>query len=248
MRIPIPRQHGSWAMWILPFMTGAIAVGFPAREWVILTSLFFAYLTLAPIESLAKSRGDRMRNFQWLSFYMVLSGAFGVPLFHDYPLLAMFPIIALVSLVVNLYFIRRRAERHLLNDLMGIIALSSTFMLAHYIGTGHVTEGDILHNVIFIGFFFGSALHIKSHIRNRLNTRWHYVSMAYSFVLTISLLYISGSYYLTMGQLVAFLRTVMLPQQSKPNIAIIATVEVITSLIFSTLFTIMLLSLRLGHL
>jgi|GEM_PF-5968836 len=235
LSVPIPREHGSWAMWILPFFAAAAITGFPARQWLLLGCVFFAYLTLAPIELLEKSGVRRRENTLWLLLYIAFSGICGVWLLPHYPGLLLFPVIAFISFLINYYFIRHRAERHLLNDFTGILTLCCTFLAAYYVGANHVGTDAVVDYLYFVAFYFGSALHIKSRIRQRFQRRYKWVSMGYSALLLAAFLLLHLPILISVGQAIALLRTVFLPQAKKPRIALIAATEIVTSLAFSGL-------------
>lgn len=79
---PLPKEHGSWAMLIVPLLIGLILA--PARHWrvlVLLVATFAFFLMRYPLATLVKTRKrakvDKAYLWHWAAIYggiAILSG------------------------------------------------------------------------------------------------------------------------------------------------------------------------------
>ena len=141
----IPSEHGAWAMWLGPFVTGlGIAWRFnPSILWALLAMLLL-FLARQPMIILAKawsgrrSRDDALPALIWLAIYgglAVIPVALLVESGRSALLWLALP--ALPALAWQLWLITRRAERQMTVELAGSGALALAAPAAYYAATGH---------------------------------------------------------------------------------------------------------------
>src|SRR3990172_6015213 len=85
-RPPLPREHGAWAMLLIPLVVGlAVAGNWGWEGPLFLGACLALYAARQPITMLARGSSDttasqRGTALTWLAVYLVLALAFGVPL------------------------------------------------------------------------------------------------------------------------------------------------------------------------
>ncbi len=150
-RLLIPREHGSWALWILPLISGGM-VGFagaprtataPALWFCLVASA--AFLIHQPLESLLGVSVFKLRSLReqrtavfWVMglTVMVVLGAIAL-LQLQRGLVLVFGLAALGCFALAALFGRARSLR-IAKQLIGALGLTSTAAGAYYVTTGRV--------------------------------------------------------------------------------------------------------------
>ena len=157
-RLVIPREHGSWGLWLLPLLAGA-AVGLarsgsagnlPAAIWFLLAATF-AFLAHQPLEallgrSLIKPRTVRERNLALLWTIALLAVAALVLAWivtHGYPLLLWLALVAACLFAIRITFGKARSLRAT-GQIVGTMGLTTTAPGAYYTNTGSIDFTAIL--------------------------------------------------------------------------------------------------------
>lgn len=151
-RLIIPREHGSWGLWLLPLLAGA-AVGlarsgsagnlFPA-VWFLLAATF-AFLAHQPLEallgrSLIKPRTVRERNLAllWTIALLALAAlALAWIVTLGYPLLLWLALAAACLFAIKLTFGNARSLRTT-GQIVGAMGLTATATGGYYAITGSI--------------------------------------------------------------------------------------------------------------
>lgn len=183
----IPKQHGAWAMLVIPFVLGAYAGGISWLHLPLFLGWLGLYLAAYPFLMTVKTKrkGEYMR---W--FYRYFSGAvimLAIPLFFQWKLvyfgLAMVPFF-----FVNLYYAKKKDERALLNDVAAIASFCIGGLASFYIGRGELTtQAFELYMFCFV-FFIGSTFYVKTMIREKKNPMYKWVSWGYHLLLVVGLI------------------------------------------------------------
>lgn len=148
--IALPQQHGSWMLWLGPYLTGLGIGGFlkPGVLWLSLASLG-AFLALQPLTVLVKAlSGRRTRDdvapaLFWLALYSVLIaiGALGLIASGD-AFVLLLGVLALPAVAWQMWLITRKAERQALwAEVAGTAALSLAAPAALWVGAGFSVMG-----------------------------------------------------------------------------------------------------------
>lgn len=148
--IALPQQHGSWALWIGPYLVGASVGGWlrPGLLWVSL-ALLGAFLMLQPMTMLVKALSGRRSREEagvcafWLLIYAVLAvvGALGMVATGNGVLITLGGIAAPV-LFWQMWLVAHRAERrNLWAEVAGSTVLALAAPVAYWtdVGMQHVT-------------------------------------------------------------------------------------------------------------
>ena len=161
-RFFIPREHGSWGMWLLPLLTGA-AVGAQCTDkdcvlpvvWflVAVLSAFVAYQPLEVLLSLSPIRMRTLAERRWIILWIVACLAIGfISLLQLLRLgrggIVWFALVAALCFDIRWIFGSTRAFR-VSKQVLGALALTSTATGAYYAATG-----ELNHTAMFLWLAF----------------------------------------------------------------------------------------------
>jgi YwiC-like protein len=170
-RFFIPREHGSWGMWLLPLLTGA-AVGAECTEekcilpvaWFLIAALsaFLAYQPLEVLLSLSPLRTRKAAERKWIILWIVVCLVIGFTSLIQLSRLERggiiwFALVAVLCFDVRWIFGRTRAFR-VSKQVMGALALTSTATGAYYAATGELGRTAMC---LWLAFWLFSAAQIE---------------------------------------------------------------------------------------
>ncbi|WNS40693.1 YwiC-like family protein [Paenibacillus sp. MMS20-IR301] len=178
MKKYIPNQHGAWAMLVLPFLLGVAA----SRGQFIHIPLFVCWL-LIYLFSFPLLQGVKTRKFSRyagpLKLYGLLLIPFIVYLVIAEPALLWFVLPLVPLFAVNLYYAKTKNERALFNDISAILAFCLILYPVFYVGQGESWRTATELFLLAVLYFTGTALYVKTVIRERNNIRFYYASVLY---------------------------------------------------------------------
>lgn len=148
--MPIPKEHGAWAVLYAPLIIGAASARRLDVEilifWVAVTAFFLArhpLSRLARLRAVGPIDADKFNYWvRWFVIYLVAGLAATVPLLLYYKLWYLLPLGGASALVLSahLYLSTNRAERRLLGEFLGVAGLTLTAPGAYYVLEGRVDE------------------------------------------------------------------------------------------------------------
>ncbi|WP_088104889.1 YwiC-like family protein [Halalkalibacter urbisdiaboli] len=184
MGVVLPREHGTWMMFFLPFLFGMLLAGPELIHLPLLIGWFFIYLFSTPFLAIIRKPSTRQLK-PLLVTYGSLAALFIVPLAWFKPLLLLIAVLFIPLLIINIYFIKKKNERSLWNNLSGIIIFSLGGVAAFIIKTDN-WSADATFILLWNTFYFmGSAFYVKSLIRERKNRLFKLQSHVYHTLLFI---------------------------------------------------------------
>ena len=150
-RLLIPREHGSWGMWLLPLLSAAVVGcsrmgGSPIAFVWFLVSAAAAFMIYQPLEellgfSLFKIRSAEEKRAAWLwvtGFSCVALAALAVLVFDLHrEKIAWLGALSAICFALRASLGMKRTYR-VLKELIGSLALSSTALGAYYTVTGRI--------------------------------------------------------------------------------------------------------------
>jgi len=170
--VMLPREHGAWAMFIVPLIIGIGAGG----QWdpnllpLALTAFGF-FLLRYPLMLLVKSRSADARSSaaRWSTFYAALAAASGIWLLLSTQLWPLIPIGALgfLSLATYLWLAARRAEMSLAGEWIGIAGLALGAPSAYLVATHAFDTTAIVLYLLNVLYFGGTVFYIKFKVREQ---------------------------------------------------------------------------------
>lgn len=186
VRLWVPNHHGAWAMLLLPLVVGAIRgdLGL-VHAWLLLAWLL-AYLAYWATSVWLRSR-LRARYRPPVLAYAAAAAAVGGPLLLAEPDLVRWGVVYAPLLAASLAFSARRAERALVNDVLTVAAAALMAVVAYGLGRpddgawlpgAGLAPGWMLAAACF-AYFVGTALYVKTMIRNRGSRAMFAASVVY---------------------------------------------------------------------
>ena len=176
--LPLPKEHGSWAMWSVPLVIGLAASAQVSAQWqwrsvlLIVASLGF-FLLRFPVDLLIKTRKrpttDRMWLIRWASVYgavTAISGLWLVVVDQLYGLLLLGAVGALL-LAYHWWLVEKRQEMSAPGELAGIVALALGAPLAYYTASGQLGGTAVLLWLVNALYFGGTVFYIKLKVRQQ---------------------------------------------------------------------------------
>lgn len=204
--IVIPHEHGGWAMVSVPFVIGMMA---ERPQWMhlpLFLAWLFLYLSSYPLLQSVKRKKDRRRLITWGAIYGVIALICLAPVLFSFPELFYFGPILLVLLMVNIWHVKQKSERAVLNDLCAVLIFSMGGAAAYWLGGGGWDRTMLLVVGFNVLFFMGSVFFVKSVFRERTNQRWIAYAKGYH-VLLLSTPLLLGLPWMVIAYLFPLIRT-----------------------------------------
>lgn len=173
MRIspPIPKEHGTWGMAFIPFLTGLNAARqFNLPSLFALLAIFFLFLLRQPLLLIWRGRAMKGRTypapqgaFAWLSIYALISLALTAPLIFHYELyfLIAFGAAFIVFLRLNLADSLGKSSRSYRAEFTGIAGLTMTAPVSLYVSTGEISSEGLYLWLLNYLFFSSTVFYVK---------------------------------------------------------------------------------------
>jgi hypothetical protein len=174
LKPPIPKEHGSWAMLIVPLLVGIIVA--PTWHWrtiVFLVAAFGFFLVRFPLATLVKTRQrrrvDRAYLWRWVIIYGGITALCGGWLVLTQGLwwLVSIGLVGGLLLVFHLWLITRRQEMSVIGELAGIFGLALGAPMAYYVNSGQLDRTAVILWLINALYFGGTVFYIKLKVRQQ---------------------------------------------------------------------------------
>jgi hypothetical protein len=192
-------------MLYVPFAVGTLAAGsISMRLMFLLLSVTFVFIAR---ESLlgwwrSRSRGQRYNQaFKYLVIYLLLAGAFGMPLLAVWRLYWLAPVAigTLLLLGFNTRQALQREDRTVVGEIIAIAGLTLTAPASHYVARGHLDLTALLLWALCSMYFASSVFYVKLRV-STLNPRkeaerresWRLCALYHGFLLASLLLMAFG--------------------------------------------------------
>lgn len=178
MKLFLPKQHGAWAMLILPFWLGAAAseIIWPHIPFFIGWTLL--YLATYPFLLIFKRKKISFYA-KWTAIYMVPAVLLLLFPLWERPSLIIFGLFMVPFFIINAYYSSKNQDRALGNDFSAIFAFSIAGLASSYLPHGEITPLSWIVFASSILFFAGSTFYVKSMIREKKNHSFKWVSWIY---------------------------------------------------------------------
>lgn len=184
MKLFMPKQHGAWAMLIIPFWLGAAASEIVWQHIPFFIGWLLLYLATYPLLLMFKKKKIPFYR-KWALIYMVPALVFlMIPLFTT-PSIIYFGISMFPFFIINSYFSAKNKERAILNDLSAIVVFSIAGLASSYLPGSTINEEAILVFAASILFFTGSTFYVKTMIREKKNTHFKWVSWVFHLMVPV---------------------------------------------------------------
>lgn len=230
----LPREHGTWMMFFLPYLLGMFLSGPKWLHIPLLIGWFFFYLSSAPLLNIVRKPRLKAEMLPWVIKYGVIAVMFVLPTAWVQPRLFWGILFIVPLLSINIYFIKKKNERSLWNDLSGILIFSLGGPAAYLIGQGSITKDALLLLLLTTLYFMGSAFYVKSLIRERTNRMFQMKSHIYHGFLLIAP-WIVGLPGVMISYLPGILKDLATSRKKPIKPIVIGMVEIMNGIVFSSL-------------
>ncbi|WP_371069223.1 YwiC-like family protein [Sediminibacillus sp. JSM 1682029] len=240
MKKLFPKQHGAWAMLIIPFFLEAIAGRFTFWHIPLFLGWLCLYLATYPFIMVFKKKRNNSLYKKGAILFGLAALLFLLPLLLVEWRLILFGIAMLPLFLVNIYFAKKKKERAFLNDVVAVITFCIGGVGSYFLGMGTIEPAALVLAAYNFLFFFGSIFYVKTMIREKKNRQFLYFSWGYHLLLTIGCFFIGGIW-LSVAYFPSLLRAWLLPEKTL-SIKKIGILEILNSVFFFVLMLIIVLS------
>ena len=231
MQLFLPKQHGAWAMLIIPFWLGVASSGFMWEHIPFFFGWLFLYLATYPLLLIFKRKKIPYYS-KWAAIYFVPAVSLLLIVLNSRPSMIYFGLIMIPFFFVNAYFSGKNQDRALLNDFSAIITFSIAGLASSYLPEGRINSDAILIFSASILFFIGSTFFVKSMIREKKNQTFKWISWSYHMVLPLAWVML-GEWIVAIAFLPSLIRAIIFygkPLSPKQ----IGIFEIVNSVLFTT--------------
>ncbi|MBO9570037.1 MAG: YwiC-like family protein [Cellulomonas iranensis] len=181
----VPRQHGAWAMLVVPPVVGATLSGWSWRHALLLAAWLVGYLAYHAAGIWLRS-GRRARYRRPVVAYGGAGATLLVALVASAPRLLLWAPAFAVLLGVSLVASLRRADRSWWNDTVTILAAALLAPVAAGLGATAVAPARLwTATAVLAAYFLGTVPYVKCLIRDRDDPRVRRLSVAYHAALAV---------------------------------------------------------------
>lgn len=174
----VPKQHGAWAMLIVPFWLGVAASSFQWEHIPFFIGWVLLYLATYPFLMFTKGK-DREFYLKWTIIYGSIAIILLIIPLISRPSIILFGLACIPFFIINIFFSMKKNDRALLNDLSAIVIFSVATLASSYLPNGEITFDAILVFISSFLFFVGTTFYVKTMIREKKNVKYKWVSWIY---------------------------------------------------------------------
>lgn len=188
MKLFLPKQHGAWAMLIIPFWLGVAATTMIWQHVPFFVGWLLLYLATYPMLLLFK-RKKLTFYIKWSLIYLIPALLFlSIPIWYQ-PKLLLFGIVMVPFFIINAYYSSKNQDRSFGNDLSAIFTFSLAGIASGYLVQDQITNELILVFFTSLLFFTGCTFYVKTMIREKKNDSFKWISWGFHlFVIILWLL------------------------------------------------------------
>lgn len=191
MKLLIPKQHGAWAMLIVPFIIGGYYGGFTLLHIPLAIAWLAIYLSSYPMMmAMKKKRLDYYLS--WVKRYLIMAVIFILPVIIIEPFIIVIGLFLVPFFLLNISFAQKNKDRSFWNDLIAIMAFSVSGIATYFLGYGELTNMAYIVWLFSVLFFTGSLFFVKSKIREKKNPAFRWTSWIYHIMVVVGAFVISG--------------------------------------------------------
>lgn len=208
MKLLIPREHGAWAMLIIPFLLG-LSINPTWMHLPLFSGWFLLYLALSPLMMLIKKKGDARFYTRWFLIYGIPASVLLLFVVFQYPALLWAGLAMIPLFMVNVYFARRNRERYFWNDVIAIFEMAIGGVASAYVALGEWSMFQVYVWIVNVLFFLSSVFFVKTMIREKKNIKFRYLSWGYHILLIIGVWLVTEQVWLVLAFVPAMLRAII---------------------------------------
>lgn len=242
MKLFLPKQHGAWAMLIIPFWLGVFNGGFLWQHIPFFLGWLLLYLATYPMLLIFKKKKVPY-YIKWTLIYMLPALLLLVIPLMERPSIYFFGLLMIPFFIINAYYTSINRDRAFMNDISAICAFSIAGLASSYFGAGGITIETLIFSFLSsILFFIGCTFYVKTMIREKKNSQFKWVSWVYHSLLVLSWL-VFGLWIVVLAYIPSLVRAIIF-YGKKLSPKEIGIYEIVNSAIFFILMAIQILMLK----
>ncbi|MBO0961221.1 YwiC-like family protein [Neobacillus sp. MM2021_6] len=236
MKLFLPKQHGAWAMLIIPFWLGVMDGGFLWQHIPFFLGWLLLYLATYPMLLLFKKKKLSFYT-KWTLIYMIPALLLLLIPLIERPSIVFFGLLMIPFFTINAYYTSRNQDRAFMNDISAILVFSIAGLASSFLGQGVIGFETIISPFLTsVLFFIGCTFYVKSMIREKKNTTFKWISWIYHLLLVIA--WIASGFWIAAIAYIPSLFRAIIFYGKKLSPKQIGIYEIINSAIFFILITI----------
>ncbi|MGY3718205.1 YwiC-like family protein [Sutcliffiella cohnii] len=190
MKLVLPKQHGAWAMLLIPFLLSAFIGNASILHIPLFLGWLLLYLSTYPFLMAIKKKKPSL-HWKWFFYYAFPALLFLIiVLYYHFPLFY-FGVSLIPFFLINIYFARQKNERALLNDISAIIVFCIAGLASYHVGVESIDRTAWLLFMFNFLFFVGSTFYVKTMIREKNNRKYLFISWGYHIIAVVGMLFIN---------------------------------------------------------
>jgi hypothetical protein len=238
MKLFLPKQHGAWAMLIIPFWLGVIASNFHWQHIPFFVGWLLLYLATYPMLLLFKRKKLSLYK-KWTIIYMLPALFFLLFPLLTRPSIILFGLMMIPFFFINAYFSSKNNDRALTNDLSAIIVFGIAGLASSFLGEGVISYKALLAFISSTLFFTGSTFYVKTMIREKKSEVYKQISWGYHLMVVILWL-IVGYWIFAIASLPSMLRAIFFYGKTY-SVKKVGILEIVNAVVFFGMMTVALL-------
>lgn len=185
MKLFLPKQHGAWAMLIIPFWLGVAATQYIWQHVPFFLGWLLLYLATYPMLLLFKGKKIPY-HLKWTIIYFIPALLLLIfPIWYE-PKILYLGLSMIPFFMINAYYSSKNRDRAIGNDISAILAFAIAGVGSGFLVTEQITSSLLIVFFSCILFFIGSTFYVKSMIREKKNQHFKWVSWSYHLLVPIA--------------------------------------------------------------
>jgi hypothetical protein len=183
-RLWIPRQHGAWAMLLLPVLLGVAASVPDPWQLVVAVTALAAYLASVTTQTWSRSRRPTAYRLP-IAVYGTVAVVLGIVLLVAFPPLALAAIVVVPTGLLVFRGARPGTRRDLANSLAQVAQALVLVPVTAWVSGSWDPERVIAYTCVAAGYQLGSVLVVRSVLRERDNRGFAALSAGFHVLLVV---------------------------------------------------------------
>jgi hypothetical protein len=174
----IPRQHGAWAMLLLPILLGVAASRPDAWQLAVAGSALAAYLASATAQTWARSRRPPAYRLP-IAVYASVAAVLGLLLLVAFPPLALAAVVVVPTGIVVFRGAQPGTRRDLANSLLQVAQSLVLVPVTAWVSGDWDAPRVLAYTCVAAGYQLGTVLVVRSVLRERGNEAFAALSVGF---------------------------------------------------------------------